>query len=53
MRRHDYDDLMASRTRPWSWRREVRAGLRRIGIAVAVMLAMILAFWLVFTVFDG
>jgi hypothetical protein len=48
MRRHGYDDLMASRSQPWSWRREIWAALRRLGTALAIVVAIMLAFWLVF-----
>jgi hypothetical protein len=48
MRRHDYDDIVASRSQPWSWRREIWAALRRVGIAVLAVILIMLAFWLIF-----
>jgi hypothetical protein len=48
MKHRDYDDIVASRSRPWSWRREVLAALRRLGVALAVVAAIMFAFWLVF-----
>ena len=48
MMRHDYDDIVASRSQPWSWRREIWAALRRVGIAVLATGLIMLAFWLIF-----
>jgi hypothetical protein len=52
MRRREYENLF-QREPPWSWRRGVRAALRRIVITVLTILVIMIAFWLVLTVFGS
>jgi hypothetical protein len=52
MKRREYENLF-QREPPWSWRRGIRAALRRIVTIVLSMLVIMIAFWLVLMVFGS